>query len=55
MIGMRYSMKVQYVSEKMRLRLLEVEFKMRAKQPQAWTKTKYRPYANFRTKKEISV
>ncbi|HLC80041.1 MAG TPA: hypothetical protein VJG83_06530 [archaeon] len=39
-------------SEKFRLKLLKQEFKLRKKQPEAWTKTKYRPYANFRTKKK---
>ena len=39
------------ISEKMRLQLLAEEFKLRKKQPTAWTKTKYRPYANFRAKK----
>lgn len=43
------------VDEKLRMRLLEEEFKLRKKQPEAWTKTKYRKYANFglnRKKKE---
>ncbi len=35
------------VDEEMRLKLLEEEFKMRSKQPEPWTKTKYRKYANF--------
>jgi hypothetical protein len=35
------------VDEKMRLKLLEEESKMRSKQPEAWTKTKFRKYANF--------
>ena len=39
-------------SEDLRQELLKQEFKMRKKQPEAWTKTKYRPYANFRTKKK---
>ena len=39
------------VSEQMRLKLLKEEFRLRKKQPTAWTKTKYRPYANFRAKK----
>ncbi|PIN85252.1 MAG: hypothetical protein COV47_03285 [Candidatus Diapherotrites archaeon CG11_big_fil_rev_8_21_14_0_20_37_9] len=39
-------------SEELRQELLTQEFKMRKKQPEAWTKTKYRPYANFRTKKK---
>ncbi|HLC92168.1 MAG TPA: hypothetical protein VJH23_00510 [archaeon] len=38
-------------SEQFRVKLLKQEFKLRKKQPEAWTKTKYRPYANFRTKK----
>lgn len=43
------------VDETMRLKLLQEEFKLRKKQPEAWTKTKYRKYANFganRNKKE---
>ncbi|MFH1696956.1 MAG: hypothetical protein ABH854_03565 [Candidatus Diapherotrites archaeon] len=39
------------VTEEMRQRLLAEEFALRKKQPTAWTKTKYRPYANFRTRK----
>jgi len=35
------------VDEEMRLKLLEEEQKMRGKQPEAWTKTKFRKYANF--------
>lgn len=35
------------VDEKLRLKLLEEESKMRSKQPEAWTKTKFRKYANF--------
>ena len=35
------------VTEEMRLKLLEEERKLRAKQPEPWTKTKYRKYANF--------
>ncbi|MFH1545686.1 MAG: hypothetical protein ABIE23_06405 [archaeon] len=38
--------------EKLRLKLLQEEFTMRKGQPTAWTKTKYRPYANFNTKKK---
>jgi hypothetical protein len=38
-------------SEELRLKLLEEEFKLRSKQPTAWTKTKFRPYANFRRPK----
>ncbi len=42
------------VSEKLRLSLLKEEFKLRKKQPQAWTVQKYRKYANIgiRKKKE---
>ncbi len=40
------------VDEEMRMSLLEEEFKMRKKQPEAWTKTKYRKYANFGIKKK---
>jgi len=43
------------ISERLRLRLLKEEFAMRKKQPTAWTKTKYRPFANFRTKKKITT
>jgi len=39
-------------TEEFRQKLLKQEFKLRKKQPEAWTKTKYRPYANFRTKKK---
>lgn len=39
------------VSEKLRKQLLAEEFKLREKQPEAWTKTKFRPYANFKTRK----
>ncbi len=39
-------------SEELRMQLLKQELKLRKKQPEAWTKTKYRPYANFRTKKK---
>ncbi|MEK6957920.1 MAG: hypothetical protein AABW99_03010 [archaeon] len=42
-------------SEKLREKLLKEEFRLRKKQPEAWTKTKYRPYANFRTKKKEVV
>ena len=35
------------VTEDIRLKLLEEERRMRAKQPEPWTKTKYRKYANF--------
>ena len=35
------------VDEELRLELLAQEQKMRSKQPEAWTKTKLRKYANF--------
>ncbi len=35
------------VDNEMRLRLLEEEFRLRKKQPPAWTMQKYRKYANF--------
>lgn len=35
------------VDEEMRLKLLKEESKLRKKQPEAWTKTKFRKYANF--------
>lgn len=35
------------VDESLRLKLLQEEFKLRKKQPTAWTKSKYRKYANF--------
>ena len=35
------------VDEELRLKLLQEEQKMRAKQPEAWTKAKFRKYANF--------
>ena len=35
------------VDEKLRLSLLSQELKLRSKQPEAWTKTKFRKYANF--------
>lgn len=40
-------------TEELRLKLLRQELRLRKKQPTAWTKTKYRPYANFRTRKEV--
>ena len=46
------------VDEKMRQKLLNEELKMRSKQPQAWTKTKFRKYANFgrnRKKDELQL
>lgn len=39
-------------SEELRRKLLRQEFRLRKKQPTAWTKTKFRKYANFRTKKK---
>jgi hypothetical protein len=42
-------------SEELREKLLKEEFKLRSKQPTAWTKTKFRPYANFRTKKAVEA
>ena len=35
------------VDEKLRSKLLAEEQKLRSKQPEAWTKTKFRKYANF--------
>ena len=35
------------VNEEIRQKLLEEERKLRAKQPEPWTKTKFRRYANF--------
>ena len=35
------------VNEEMRMSLLAEEFKLRKKQPPAWTMQKYRKYANF--------
>jgi hypothetical protein len=46
------------VDEKMRMKLLQEEQKMRSKQPEAWTKTKFRKYANFgrnRAKDEVEI
>ena len=40
------------VDEALRAKLLQEEFKMRKKQPEPWTKTKYRKYANFGIKKK---
>lgn len=39
-------------NEEMRLKLLAKEQKLRSGQPEPWTKTKYRPYANFKTKRK---
>jgi hypothetical protein len=41
------------IDEKMRQALLDQELAMRSKQPTAWTKTKFRPYANFKTRSTI--
>jgi len=35
------------VNEEIRQKLLEEERKLRSKQPEPWTKTKFRRYANF--------
>lgn len=46
------------VDEALRMQLLAEEFKLRKKQPPAWTRQKYRKYANFgagRKKKEEAV
>jgi len=43
------------VDEKLRLKLLKEEFKLRKMQPTPWTKTKYRAYANFRKPKDLIV
>jgi len=43
------------VNEDLRMQLLAEEFRLRKKQPPAWTMQKYRKYANFganRKKKE---
>ncbi len=40
------------VTKEMTKKLLEEEFKLRKKQPEAWTKTKFRKYANFGIKKK---
>lgn len=42
-------------TEALRLKLLKEEFRLRKKQPTAWTKTKFRKYANFRTRKAETV
>ncbi len=39
------------VNEEITKKLLEEEFRLRKKQPEAWTKTKFRKYANFGIKK----
>ena len=41
-----------HISEEMRAKLLKEEFKLRKKQPTAWTKTKYRKFAFFNTGKK---
>lgn len=46
------------VDEELRLKLLQEEQKLRSKQPEAWTKTKFRKYANFgrnRAKEEADI
>lgn len=43
------------VDEEMRMSLLSQEMKMRSKQPEAWTKTKFRKYANFGRNRNKSV
>ena len=43
------------VDEELRLKLLQEEQKMRAKQPEAWTKAKFREYANFGRNRNRSV
>lgn len=35
------------INESLRLQLLAEEFRLRKKQPPAWTRQKYRKYANF--------
>lgn len=41
------------VSETLRKKLLAEELKLRSAQPTAWTKTKFRPYANFKTRAAV--
>ncbi len=46
------------VDEDLRTKLLAEELKLRGKQPEAWTKTKFRKYANFgrnRVKEETAT
>jgi len=46
------------VNETIRMQLLAEEFKLRKKQPPAWTRQKYRKYANFganRKKKDVQI
>ena len=43
------------VDEELRLKLLAEEQKMRSKQPEAWTKAKFRKYANFGRNRNRSV
>ncbi len=43
------------VDEVLRQKLLAEELKLRATQPEAWTKTKYRKYANFGRIREKEV
>lgn len=40
-------------SEELRHKLLQEELRLRKKQPEAWTKTKFRPYANFKTRSTV--
>ncbi len=40
------------VNEEIRQKLLEEERKLRARQPEPWTKTKFRRYANFGRKRK---
>jgi Fe-S oxidoreductase len=37
--------------ETLREKLLKKEFALRKKQPEPWTKTKYRPFANFKARR----
>jgi len=43
------------VDEELRIKLLQEEQKMRSKQPEAWTKAKFRKYANFGRNRSKSV
>ncbi len=43
------------VDEDLRIKLLQEEFKLRKKQPTAWTKSKYRKYANFGANRKKKV
>ncbi|MEK6958946.1 MAG: hypothetical protein AABW59_02765 [archaeon] len=44
---MSYALLNLGVDEDMREKLLAEELKLRSRQPEAWTKTKFRKYANF--------